>query len=658
MGQVQAGREPTVILGTMSSGSHQPIPGLEELLSECVVFLDSGEQQGTGFVIGRDLLLTCRHVIDRGPDSTGDVTVRDSRNRSFQATVLGSYPDLALPRGYPDLAVLRINSPEFGYDLPAVILDDSPVRNGEVLTVGGYPANTQVGYQTRYFTAAGSTNFDAERNPYLRVLEDQIAPGMSGSPVLNEVGLVCGYVRLQIVDGGVLGGFVIPLGAVRDLDPELKAAYAEPGPAAAQWARTLSALDLKSRGRDVQGALFERAELPEMLDIAVTRTAMQPMMSWTVATIADASCQEIVTEVQLGSGVFDAVHHWSGRHPVRTKADVTTLGDLLSRALFPPQIIDRVTLTITRAKRPLIRLRVGQAEDLGEIRWEYANLPGAAGAPGRPLATQTNLAMSRYVDVESSEHREPQDKLRVLLVVAVPSASNFGRGARHNATSDRLGKTLHAMLGKRARFEVTFLCLPTFSAFQEAVDGGSWDLVHFIGYATQDLTGMGFAGGYDYADGDGLIGTPVANVAEVLQNGRVQCLIMQLFRDDPSHEVAFAASEISVELLGGPLRAVVVAEHPLDLTHVMVLNENFYEALRTGESVEVAVQLSRKAFSNTPPGGDFAAFGGISVTTSRDGHVQLLKRLPDRAPGTRSSLVPPANDSAKVNEDRDTGGLR
>jgi hypothetical protein len=79
------------------------------------------------------------------------------------------------------------------------------------------------------------------------------------------------------------------------------------------------------------------------------------------------------------------------------------------------------------------------------------------------------------------------------------------------------------------------------------------------------------------------------------------------------------------------VRALVVGQHIATPEHVMTFTEEFYKALAAGESVEQAVQLTRRQLLRTSPvwpqnpsRRDKAAFGAVSVVTTAEGDVRLL----------------------------------
>ena len=72
---------------------------------------------------------------------------------------------------------------------------------------------------------------------------------------------------------------------------------------------------------------------------------------------------------------------------------------------------------------------------------------------------------------------------------------------------------------------------------------------------------------------------------------------------------------------------------------MLAFSQAFYEALADGDPVEFAVQRARRDVVSTPPEGDAAAFGTITVTTTSSGELRLLTRTIGAGRESRSDLI-------------------
>jgi putative serine protease PepD len=170
----------------------------------------AGGSIGSGFAVGRDLVLTNRHVVD---GHAGEfVDLEQNGARVVRARVERVFD------GAFDLAVLRTERPLDA--APLELARDLPAIGTEVLIVGspvGLDGSISGGIvsQLRVIARAGYVQVDAAINP-----------GNSGGPVFDRLGRVIGIATMRLEPGRAAGsdgrpiigiGFALSSETVRDL---------------------------------------------------------------------------------------------------------------------------------------------------------------------------------------------------------------------------------------------------------------------------------------------------------------------------------------------------------------------------------------------------------------------------------------------------------
>lgn len=157
--------------------------------------MTTSSRQGTGFNIDdRGLVITNRHLLD----NCQEVRVDFADGRSFTSNKIKLVGDL-------DLALVQLHA----RDLPVLTPEYSRLpAAGELLTIIGDPQGYQgipvqgslVGYSSKEGISSG-----------LMVVQVSIAPGNSGSPVLDKQGRVVGVVFAMTGQGPNSMALAIPL---------------------------------------------------------------------------------------------------------------------------------------------------------------------------------------------------------------------------------------------------------------------------------------------------------------------------------------------------------------------------------------------------------------------------------------------------------------
>ncbi|MDD2587126.1 MAG: serine protease [Syntrophomonadaceae bacterium] len=133
--------------------------------------------QGTGFNLEpQGMIITNRHVVEGA--SSVEVTFSDEKQYFSQ--------DIEMIDGY-DLAVIRLN----GNDRPSLpVANDQIVELGQTVTIIGNPR----GFQRISARGEVKEYFKTETGMLVFSIAATIAPGSSGSPVLDEMGRLVGII--------------------------------------------------------------------------------------------------------------------------------------------------------------------------------------------------------------------------------------------------------------------------------------------------------------------------------------------------------------------------------------------------------------------------------------------------------------------------------
>ncbi|GIM92005.1 VMAP-C domain-containing protein [Paractinoplanes toevensis] len=167
---------------------------------------------GSGFWIGPDLVLTCAHVAPRG-----QVEVVWQGNRlpgevSEAAPAKAGHPDEPWP--YPDLALITVPQATV-HD--CVWLSDQSIPIATPLFLLGHSSiySADLKSHSANGSYAGPHGDDDE---LWRFTGDEIAPGMSGGPVLDlDRGAVCAVIKTSREVDSERGGLLVPLRGLRRL---------------------------------------------------------------------------------------------------------------------------------------------------------------------------------------------------------------------------------------------------------------------------------------------------------------------------------------------------------------------------------------------------------------------------------------------------------
>jgi hypothetical protein len=198
-----------------------PVAALQELLESCRVIV-IGATEGTGFFVAPGFVISCAHVA--GTEAGLPALVRWG-DRDYEAVVVAASADAPDRSGalfaFPDLAVLELLDPPDGH--PCVWLDAGGPPQGTELTAVGFTDLLEAGAAAprRVRLTAGGRTAQAG-GQLVELVDGEINPGLSGGPVLSHSSArLCAVVKATRLEDTTMGGFAVPVDALRLLDPEV-----------------------------------------------------------------------------------------------------------------------------------------------------------------------------------------------------------------------------------------------------------------------------------------------------------------------------------------------------------------------------------------------------------------------------------------------------
>jgi len=181
------------------------------LFRDCIVRLRTPSDRGTGFFVAPGMILTCYHVIRETKPGEIEVNWRDVGYRSWKVDTIEQL----------DLALVWVEIAEH----PCVYLDRD-AQPGDDLYSYGYPDQDRDGASITVECEGPS-----DKGQLLTIKDENVRPGFSGAPLLNQRTLkVCGMIQKErkvgvnanpkILRG--LGGQAVPTGVILAQWPELE----------------------------------------------------------------------------------------------------------------------------------------------------------------------------------------------------------------------------------------------------------------------------------------------------------------------------------------------------------------------------------------------------------------------------------------------------
>jgi hypothetical protein len=497
--------------------------------------------------------------------------------------------------------------------------------------------------------------------------------------VLNLAnGGVVGIVRYSHDPGREEGGGAIPIAAVLPRFPAVRAVFDTPARSTRLWQQVLGPEGLEGLTRDVTGARTDRAPGSATVDIRLTgdRTGWQVTLDGCppVSALSDLEAADIAA----------AVFSWASRRGDLTDDELGVLGRMLFRELMPATIEAAFDEVRQRTVGPLLlRLDLSAAPALQDVPWEYAK-----GMGRRALAADPELAFVRVSDNPRPGHFQgrlesrpvitrgadghPERPVRAAVVVAQPPNMEKSlpppdagviapRRTVHSPWPDlqtlytRLVQYIHPADDEAAFELVNGQAAPASSFLNPSLDqlDDGLRLTHPAGVDVLHLIGFGKvrqgAGEFAFAEEFDAKATSWQRIDDVLdvitRESPPTILVVQLgllpstMSEEPLGLSAF------LPVLGEGVLAVVGAGGALHADLYDPFNKFLYAGLRSGKTVEAAVQLARERLTR-PMLGDPGLYGSfVCCTTSRAKDIRLVQPRPPapaplpgaRLPGEKES---------------------
>lgn len=158
------------------------------------------------------------------------------------------------------------------------------------------------------------------------------------------------------------------------------------------------------------------------------------------------------------------------------------LGEQLFQALFNKEVYHNFYNHYNECiqKRQLLRveLDVNEYDKIASWPWEFLRTPSASGYPPLWLATASSLAFARCIDAFPSSPVQlmPEEKVRILLVVATPSDQSVNK-----VTYEQIWEQI-----SRYDAQVELVINPTLADIGEKLEAEKPHIFHFIGHARRE----------------------------------------------------------------------------------------------------------------------------------------------------------------------------
>jgi Trypsin-like peptidase domain/CHAT domain len=613
---------------------------LRELLRECTarVASDGGGGQGAGFFVDEHHLLTCWHVVGR----KGPCTVWPEQRQQRSGNVICGDEEL-------DIALIEVEEVP-GEPLQPTVVIRSEFSDGDVV-VSGYP-DLEVagpGHQNRPYKGIAHT--DQGRLTAIRLAGENVTYGQSGGAVLDlTTGAVVAIARWTDAPEGLSGGS-IPIAIAeewftsRDLTI-LRDVQRRPLPSTARWRDTLGHLPWTSLGYRM-----DMWEVGASLDIHVASIDGQ-RGCWQVLMGTAAGSPSRLTIHDLGDDVAEVLFHWAHRGRVHTEDEVDLFGRLLSSALFPQSVRQRLA-TVRSANPALVRLVMGD-DALASVPWELAAAPGGSDF----LAADEKLRFCRVAADAPELAYRPESTLAQIVGIVVQHENLHEQApvVVHDRKSEPWPHVNELVGGLERCFDTPsyqyqLLKNPSPDQVEDRLEHPS-DVVHYIGFGRIEKSRVELA----FADDDGNIDFhPASKLFEWVARAQARLLVIELATPPPDLDLDPVSSGSFADALGGSLGAVIFTSVPVHPLLYQPFNRKLYEVLAAGRTVEEAVQMSRKKLHTNVPLDDHAAFGWFTLITGREAGIRIVAaQAGERSAAGQRSLTPVGSDASASAEGQRT----
>ncbi|MBU2667810.1 serine protease [Actinoplanes bogorensis] len=607
-----------------------PFDELRHLLKRCVALVVvDGSPIGTAFFVDDRRLLTCEHVL------TGTrVQVRPWDRNAGESEIL-EVIDIVSDEVH-DLALLTVDAPKKAGSRTAVLLGTS-LLNAQYC-VAGY--RDIAGYEPALEApdAVGDPREQAPGQPQTLELRNiWISGGLSGGPVMNlTTGAVVAVTRLAHYLDNNVGGAGTPVSQVFQSFPALRSYQSQPPVEARAWRELLGK------------AKWEALGLSWATESTVNLYVSGDLRRWRIGLGHEGlSPDDDITGNNLGEEIAEALFRWARRRRVRDKAEVALLGRLLASALFPGRVGEELQ-RLALADSTLIRLHVENENELADIPWELAAVPGSNKGY---LSTNERIQFTRAIPNTDDEYQGSwleQTSETVLPVIAQPPEWADSYPAICHARrqipwpkEDELRSNLEGCL-ERNGIEFRRAALnPRYTDVEANFSKHEYAAFHYVGFGKveDDVAHMTFV-----ENGD----PQWKEVAEVLTaagEGGIRLVVLEFGMPPEVQELKPISPSSLGNCLPSGIQAVVVTSYPVHPRQYWRFDSGFYEALgKERTSVESAVQRGRRLVSKDSPVEDAAGFGWFTLLTAGRNGLHLRPPLPTGPASelsTQQTQIPP-----------------
>ncbi len=568
------------------------LTALQSLLRDCTVHLQSAAGgRGSGFFLDESHVLTCAHVV-KSADAEVDV-LPHRRDTSLKGRVV-KY----LPGDDVDLALIEVE-PDEGEQQPAVVLHRALHDNVSYYAVG-YPKDGLLG-QVRQegITYVGHTGQEQGGENSLLVLEagqGSVTPGLSGGPVLNpETGAVVALVQYTLNADMDAGGGAIPIERAMTQLPFVRRCADDPPTATHLWRSTLDEEGWQALGKTWG---WERS-----IDVYLRGDRTE----WRVLLDADDADPQIVTVRDLSCRASEALFLWAERGSARKAEQVLLLGDLLTEALFPTVVMERIVRE-RLADDLLIRLHIDKP--LFDVPWEFVAIEK------KHLAAERGVGIVRignHADPDQTS-TTPSAAASVLAVVMQPKDWQPEMPKLLNKAwpdqEETLRRVRKAVPAAWLRSKV--LPNPTPTTLQSALEAGRHDVLHYVGFGKMH----GGAPSLALSDGEGDAKWQATDeIFSWIADSGARLVIVELLLPPSGNEFEPIPAFTFQQALSHGVNAVIFTRLPVHLLQAHRFNESLYAALVDGKPIEEAVQNARSTLRTDGVLSDAAGFGWFTLLT-------------------------------------------
>jgi hypothetical protein len=271
----------------------------------------------------------------------------------------------------------------------------------------------------------------------------------------------------------------------------------------------------------------------------------------------------------------------SGR---RTHAEqaVAAIGAALGRAFVASPPMQGLFERVLSSGEETLVLVSSEYDRVLDLPWELARTPD-----GTDLSSLVGGIARRRVNVLRAQPREGTGPLRVLLVVSRPAAAD---DVEYQAIAAKL-------LGRlEGRAEVKLVRPGTFPAFEQMVDSGGWDLVHYDGH--------GRAGSLEFENAM----VKAKRIGRILKRSGVPVFVLNACQSamcvaDPAGSEAEEGDSVARVLVDTGAAAVVAMGASVRVGAAVTFFDRFYQDLANGATLNQACHRARRAVDAGDPQG-------------------------------------------------------